>query len=191
MLRCAPMEMAWYIPLLIFFARICDVPIGTVRVILVVQGHRWASAILGFFEVMIWALAVGGVIHYLTNPFALVAYGAGFSAGTLIGMMVEEKIAIGLRMVRIINPNREVNVAAALRDAGYKVTKIDGEGQKGPVEITFFTVKRRRLRETMALVEKVAPDAFVTIERTDKAANMTLTPHNGRGQWGRFLTMRK
>jgi uncharacterized protein YebE (UPF0316 family) len=185
------MEMAWYIPLLIFFARICDVPIGTVRVILVVQGHRWASAILGFFEVMIWALAVGGVIHYLTNPFALVAYGAGFSAGTLIGMMVEEKIAIGLRMVRIINPNREVNVAAALRDAGYKVTKIDGEGQKGPVEITFFTVKRRRLRETMALVEKVAPDAFVTIERTDKAANMTLTPHNGRGQWGRFLTMRK
>lgn len=187
------MDMAWYIPLLIFCARLCDVPIGTLRTILMIQGHRAISAVLGFFEVIIWALAVGGVINYLTNPLALIGYGAGFSVGTLLGMMIEERIAIGLRMVRVINPNQEINAAKALRQAGYKVTRIDGEGQKGPVEVTFFTVKRRNLSRTMSLLERIAPDAFVTVERTDRAANLTLGsgPVGRRQMLGRLFAMRK
>ncbi len=186
-------QIEWYIPLLIFFARICDVPIGTVRMIFVIAGSKYVAAALGFFEVIIWALAVGGVIAYLKNPVALVAYGAGFSAGTLIGMSIEEKIAIGLRMIRVINPHAEVSIAKALRESGYKVTAIAGEGQKGPVEVAFFAVKRRNVPKVMEIVERLTPEAFVTIERADRAASVTLPPShaNGRRSLTKMFLLRK
>lgn len=185
--------MEWWIPLLIFGARLCDVPIGTVRMIFVISGSKKTAAVLGFFEVIIWALAVGGVIKFLTEPVALIAYGAGFSCGTLIGMAVEEKIAVGMRMVRVINPKGDVSVARSLREGGYKVTGIEGEGQRGPVEIAFFAVKRRQLPEVLRIVERIAPDSFVTIERADRAASATVPMDRqvARRSLGKMMGMRK
>jgi hypothetical protein len=135
--------MPWYIPLLIFIARIGDVSIGTVRTILVLSGYRVTSALLGAVEVMIWVLAVGGVIRYLNNPLALLGYAGGFAAGVLVGMTIEEKLALGYRLVRIITPRRwegagdrfpgeegpaPVGLAAALRRSGFRATRIEGEG---------------------------------------------------------------
>src|SRR5690606_24011260 len=85
-------DMPWFIPILIFFARICDVSIGTVRTILVLGGYRITSALLGAIEVVNWVLAVGGAIRYLTEPSALIAYAGGFATGVLVGMTIEEKL---------------------------------------------------------------------------------------------------
>ena len=163
------MAIEWYVPVLIFLARICDVSMGTTRMLFVMSGMRWQAALIGFFEVMIWALAVGGVITYLDNPIALVAYGAGFSTGTLVGMWVENRIGVGYRALRVINANRSISLSAALRGHGYRVTEVPGHGMNGPVELAFLVIRRRQLPETIALVERITPDAFITVERADRA----------------------
>jgi uncharacterized protein YebE (UPF0316 family) len=187
--------MEWYIPILIYFARIIDVSIGTVRMIFVINGHRWIAAALGFVEVIVWALAVGGVIMYLTNVSALIAYGAGFATGTLVGMTIEEKLAIGHRMLRVVNRQLDIDLSSKLREHGYRVTRVSGEGRSGPVEIAFLAIKRRELAKTIALIAELAPDSFVTVERTDRAALVTLpgatTGRSNQPRWRRYLAVRK
>lgn len=161
--------MAWYIPFLIFGARMLDVPLGTIRMIFVIGGSRFIAAVLGFFEVIIWVVAVGSVIKFLDNPIALVAYGGGFAAGTLVGMTIEQRIGLGLRVVRVINANRDLSVSATLREEGYRVTELEGKGLKGSVEIAFLVIKRRDLVRTLKLIEQIAPQAFVSVERADRA----------------------
>ncbi|MFW5653248.1 MAG: DUF2179 domain-containing protein [Planctomycetota bacterium] len=161
--------MEWYIPLIIFAARMLDVPLGTIRMIFVIGGSRVIASVLGFFEVIVWVVAVGSVITYLSNPIALIAYGAGFACGTLLGMTIEQRIGLGLRVVRVINSNREFRVSSALREKGYRVTELEGMGLKGPVEIAFLVIKRRELQRTLDLIQQVAPQAFVSVERADRA----------------------
>ncbi|GEM_PF-95996 len=185
--------MAWWLPILIFFARIVDVSIGTTRMILVINGHRFIAAVLGFFEVIVWVLAVGGVIAFLSDPVALIAYGLGFAVGTLVGMTIEEKIALGFRMIRVVNRDPSNQLAAKLREKDYRVTQVAGQGRDGAVEVVFLGVKRRCLRKALAEVEAIAPEAFVTIERTDKAsvANDPTLRRIGLSRWRRHLAVRK
>lgn len=161
--------MEWYIPLLIFVARICDVSIGTMRTVFVVSGYRKVSVILGFFEVLIWVMAVGGVMKHLGNPFAVAGYAGGYATGILVGMTIEDKLAVGMRMIRVINPNPEVHVASLLRERGVRVTRIDGHGRNGPVEVSFSVVKRRKVPVIRQLLAEKAPQSFITIERVDRA----------------------
>lgn len=160
--------MEWYIPILIFLGRICDVSIGTLRTMLVISGHRVLAAALGGIEVVIWILAVGGAIHYLKFPLAIVGYACGFIVGVMLGMWIEEKLAFGYRVVRIINTNGAVKVCEALREAGYRVTQIAGHGKSGQVEIAMLVIRRRRLEELRAMVRRIVPEAFLTVERVEQ-----------------------
>ncbi|MGP1309269.1 MAG: DUF2179 domain-containing protein [Phycisphaerales bacterium] len=161
--------MPWFIPFLIFLARVGDVSIGTMRVMLMIQGNRWLAAGLGVLEVTIWVLAVREALAYIPNPFAIIGYAGGFAAGTLVGMTIEDKLAFGYRAVRIINPDPEIEVARALRDLGYRATKIPGYGRDGPVEVVFCVIRRRALARFMDQAGQVAPKSFATIERVDRA----------------------
>ncbi len=169
------MELAWYIPVLIFSARIVDVSLGTVRMLFTLSGWRWVAAGLGFLEVVVWAMAVGGLIHFITHPVALLSYASGFATGTLTGMMIEEKLAVGIRLVRVINPDLSKDVSSDLRSHGYRVTRVEGTGQQGPVEIAFVVVKRKSLAQLLEETERLAPEAFVTVERAESASSMALT----------------
>ena len=161
--------------------------------IFVINGHRWIAAGLGFFEVVIWALAIGGVVKYLDHWTALVAYAGGFACGTLVGMTIEDRIAVGYRTIRVINSDQSIDVAAALRERGYRVTRVDAKGGRGPVELTFLVVRRRAAPETLAIIKEVAPDAFISIERTDRASGACF--QNGQsarvGMWMRGTSLRK
>ncbi len=168
--------MAWYIPLLIFLARIVDVSIGTVRTMLLVSGNRWLTPILGFFEVTVWVLAVSGVLKYLTEWSAILAYGAGFAAGIYVGMLIEDRMAIGYRILRVINPNRGLNLSSLLRSRGFRVTSVEGHGRDGPVEMAFTVVRRREVPDVQEILKEASPDAFVTVERVDRPSG---------GAWGR------
>lgn len=172
--------MLWYIPILIFLARICDVSLGTVRTVFVVSGYRRLSVVLGFLEVLIWVMAIGGVMKNLTEPLAVIAYAGGYATGILVGMTVEDKIAIGLRMIRVINPDPDVHVAALLRERGIRTTRIEGSGQNGPVEVSFTVVRRKRVPEIRRILLEHAPKAFITIERVDRADGAV--PVNGPEQ---------
>ena len=187
--------MEWYIPLLIFCARIIDVSIGTIRMILILSGHRWIAAALGFVEVLVWVFAVGGAIKYLEHWPAAIAFAGGFATGTIVGMFIEGKLALGFRVVRVINANQSINLSALLRDADYRVTRIEGTGKTGPVEIAFLVVRRRVVPHVLKIMNDAAPDAFITIERADHAAGpafQTATVSaNQRFPWGRFGSIRK
>ena len=167
------------LPLLIFGARIVDTTIGTVRIVLLVAGSRWIAALLGFIEVAIWLAATGGVVTHLDNPLLIVGYAAGFAAGVLLGGWLEERIALGYRQVQVINNDPAIDVAARLRDRGYRVTRIEGHGLQGPVEVSTLLVRRRGLRRVLGAVRWIAPRAFVTIERAERPIGTLASPDPG------------
>lgn len=170
-----------YIPFLIFGARLADVTLGTVRAILMVAGYKWASAALGFVELLIWGLAVGGLVAYLDNPFALISYAGGFAAGTIIGLWVEDRIALGFRTVQIVTSRSDAPLASALRMQGFRATSLDGHGRDGPVEIVLLVIPRRRLGELRRAIADAAPQSFVSIERADRPTSWTPDPGPRRG----------
>ena len=187
----------WPVLFLIFCARLLDVPIGTVRMIMVMNGHRYASAALGFFEVIIWMIAVGKAIQYIDSIVALVAYGAGFALGTLVGMNIEQRLAIGWRVIRVINPRPELLLAERLRTGGLNPTRVDGHGganggDAAPVEMVFLAVKRKVVPDIMEKVAKIAPDAFVSVERAEKVSGFSgISSVRGADKPWRFGMLRK
>lgn len=194
----ATVPMAWYIPVLIFLARICDVSISTVRTILMLSGARVLPAMLGAVEVTIWVLAVGGVIMYLpSHPLALVAYASGFGTGVLVGMTIEDRLALGYRVVRVICPHSNLpqgkSLSDALREQGYPVTRVDASGRSGPVEMAFMVIRRRDLRRLREQIDEIAPDSFVTVERADTPSGGVFRHHSPLGprRFGRVLSIWK
>lgn len=149
---------------LIFFARILDVSIGTVRTILVFRGHRIWAAILGFFEVLIWLIAAGSVIQNLDTWYLAIAYALGFAAGNIVGIMIESKIALGSELVRAVSENRNVDLAVSLRDKGYSVTELPGVGDdERPIEVLLIVEKRRKVPQLLTTIAEEDPDAFWTV----------------------------
>jgi len=158
------------LPILIFLARICDVTLGTIRVIFISKGIRYLAPIIGFFEVIIWLLAIGQVMNNLTNIASYLAYGAGFAAGTYIGMVIEEKISIGLVIVRIITPDDPAPLLSCLRSRDYGVTSVDGTGKVGPVKVIFTIVRRQDLSLVIGIIKQFNPKAFYSVEEVKSAA---------------------
>lgn len=183
-----------FLPALVFFARILDVSIGTVRIILVIKGMRYWAAAAGFFEVTIWVLAVSAVITHINESLTtLIAYGLGFAVGTLVGMWLEEKLALGSQLIRIVNVDASLNVAAYLREKGYSLTRVMGEGRNGPSEICFVVVSRRRAKLLTQTVYTYCPRAYVTVEdiRSESFGDEFQSRQASKTPlWRRFLRVR-
>ncbi len=152
--------------LLIFTLRLTDVSLSTVRIVLVTRGNRSLAAVLGFFESLVWIIAAGQVITNVDDPVRLIAFASGFAAGTLFGATVERWLALGSTIVRIVTSVGSPEVAPLLREHGFQVTVLNAEGMEGDVRLAFTVVPRRRQREVLAIVGRVNPDAFVTMEMT-------------------------
>ncbi len=159
---------AWVIlPILIFLSRIADVSIGTVRVILVSRRLKYLAPVAGFFEVLIWILVIGQIMKNLSSPICYVAYAGGFAAGNFIGILIAEKLSIGMVLVRVIFPKKANGLIDRLRERHYGVTSIDGQGASGPVQILFTVVPRREVYTVVELVKESNPEAFYSIEDVD------------------------
>lgn len=155
----------WVIlPLLIFAARILDVSIGTIRIVFVSRGQKAVAPLLGFIEVIIWLLAISQIIRNLSNAACYVAYGGGFAAGTYIGLLIEEKLAIGTLLIRIITRREAGELIHELRVSGYGVTSIPAEGSSGRVDVIYTIIKRSSLKDVIKMIERFNPKAFYSIE---------------------------
>ncbi len=181
--------MPWHIPLLIFCARILDVSIGTVRIIVVMRGHRVAAALLGFAESIVWILAVSQVlIHIRESWITLIAYGAGFGAGTLIGMVIEQRVALGEQVIRVVNTDTSLALAEALRAEDWRVTEVQGQGAKGPVEICFLAMPRRHTQATVERILALCPTAFITVQDLRDTSTAFTRLHRSRAPgWLRLI----
>ena len=155
----------WVIlPLLIFIARILDVSIGTLRIIFVSRGMKYLAPLLGFFEVLIWLIAIGQIMQHLDNVMCYIAYAGGFAAGNYLGIIIEQKLKMGIYIVRIITQKNANELIAFLRSKDYGITSIDAEGSQGKVSILYSIIRRKNLNHFIESIEQFNPNAFYTIE---------------------------
>jgi uncharacterized protein YebE (UPF0316 family) len=166
------------VPLLIFFARVCDMSLDTIRVIFMSKGIQYLPAIIGFFEVIIWLVAIGQVMNNLTNAVCYIAYGAGFATGTFVGMALEEKLSLGLTSVRIIVKEDPSELVQFLRSHNYGVTSIDAEGGTGKVKMVFTIIKRQDLQHVVGIIKDFNPNAFYSIEEVKSVAEGVFPEQN-------------
>lgn len=152
------------LPLLVFLARIIDVSIGTLRIIFVSRSLKGWAAVLGFFESLIWVVAISQVMQNLTNVWTYIAFALGFATGNYVGVLIEERIALGSLIVRIITRKDATALAEHLWKAGYGVTNLHAQGETGPVQLIFTVCRRRNLGEVLRMVKRFNPRAFYTIE---------------------------
>lgn len=180
------------VPVLIFLARVCDMSLDTIRVIFVSKGIRYLPAIVGFFEVIIWLVAIGQVMNNLTNVVCYLAYGAGFATGTIIGMAIEERLSLGLAIVRIITDEDPAGLIRVLRSHDYGVTVLDAEGGKGRVKVIFTVIKRQDLQHVVAIIKDFNPDAFYSVEDVKSVAEGVFPSHNSHAllRWADLLSLR-
>lgn len=168
----------WLLALAIFGSRILDVSMGTIRTITVVRGYRYTSAIIGFCEVILWVMAAGQVLKHMDRWYLLIAYAGGFATGTLCGIWLENLLALGNVMVRVISANPEVSVANALTAQGYEVTVMQGiaEPQGQFVEVLLVIEKRRNVPDLMQCLDAADPTALFTIEDVRSVHNVRFPP---------------
>jgi uncharacterized protein YebE (UPF0316 family) len=152
------------IPLLIFLARLLDVSMATVRNILTNRGLRQVAPLIGFFEMLIWLVAITQVMQNLNNVASYLAWALGFAAGNYLGILIEERLALGHQIVRVFADERGSALAQLLREEHFGVTTVNARGSQGPVELIFVVTRRKRLQSLLALLHTHAPNLFFTIE---------------------------
>jgi len=151
-------------PFLIFGLRVIDVTLATLRMLLTMRGQRVVVPFIGFFEALIWVLAIGTAIQNLQSPWHVLGYAGGFAAGTVVGIWVEEKLAMGLATIRVISRAEGQEIATALREEGFGVTEFDGYGRQGKVELLMTLVRRRQIGRVLTIAEALDDDAFISVD---------------------------
>lgn len=150
--------------LLIFFLRVTDVSMGTVRLLMVMRGMRKWAVLIGFIEVTIWVVAISQVMSNLNNVWNILAYSSGFATGTFVGMFLENKLALGNVSVHVISLKKGAEIAAKVRKAGYGATELPALGQSGPVSLIGIVVPRKQKPAVLGLISEIDPTAFVTVD---------------------------
>jgi uncharacterized protein YebE (UPF0316 family) len=151
------------IGLLIFVLRVCDTSMDTIRVLFVVRGRKLVAWILGFFQSLIFIIAISSVLSNAKNVVLILGYAAGFATGNVVGMLIEGMLAIGHIKVTIISPARGNSIAQGLRSHGYAVTEIVARGKDGTVSMLNCDVRRKEIDEVDTIVLETDPQAFITI----------------------------
>lgn len=167
-------------PLLIFFLRVTDVSMATVRVLLMVRNAKWIVPLIGFFEVSIWIFAVSAVVQNLTSPLHIIGYAGGFATGNYVGMLLEERLALGLATMRTMVKQGGAELAAALRELGFAVTEMTGRGRDGEVEVLYSVIPRRQVAKYSHAVDITAPGSFLVVDEPRAVRGGFMFPRRGR-----------
>lgn len=150
---------------LVFFARVVDVTLGTLRTISTVQGRTRRAFLLGLVEISMWLVVISAVLGAIaTKPILGIFYALGFSTGNAVGILVERRLALGRSAVRVISTTHGREIAERLRGLGLRVTVLPGEDQDGPVSLLFIVCDRRQVPLVLGVLREIEPDAFYTVD---------------------------
>jgi uncharacterized protein YebE (UPF0316 family) len=170
--------------LIIFLARICDVSLGTIRTIVIVQGRTIVAFFLGLIEVVIWITIVSTVVHSIKEtPILVLFYSLGFATGNVVGIMAERKLAFGLIILRVITRRKEGPIADRLRKLGQAVTVFRGEGMRGPVSELYIACRRRDLKWILPIVREEDDTAFYITEQARDVSKILKPFHEPLTGW--------
>lgn len=159
-----------WIPVFIFFARILDVSLGTLRIVFVSKGMRGKATVLGFVEILIWITVVAQVFQNLDNWLNYIAFAGGFASGTFIGMAIEDYLKVGIQIFRIITSKPVDPLIASLKERNLRFTVLDAEGGFGDVKIIFLVARRKMSPEIIPLIRAFDPKAFFSVEDVKHAS---------------------
>lgn len=180
------------LPVMIFIARLFDVTLATLRSIFMAKGFRNIVPFIGFIEVLIWLVAITQTMKNLNNIACYLAWAGGFSMGTYVGMRIEEKIALGLQVIRIITNQSCDDLIVALREANHGVTVVPAEGAKGPVKMIFTIMKRKHVTAVVELIRTHNPNAFYSVEDIRHSNQGVFMPGDRRmSRMNSFFRLRK
>lgn len=160
-----------FLPLVIFISRILDVSLGTIRIVMVSRGYKTKAAVLGFFEVLIWAIVVSELLNNLDNWINFVAYAGGFATGNYVGLILEDKLKVGTVIARVITRDKRHELVEDLKERGFIVTIINAHGGFTPVDVIFTVLRRKRLEEFVNVIRIHDPEAFYSIEDVKYASS--------------------
>jgi uncharacterized protein YebE (UPF0316 family) len=176
------------VTILIFLARISDVTLGTLRISFISRGEKYIAPFVAFCEMLIWLFAIRQIMQNLGNVTYYLAYSAGFASGVFVGLLIEEKLAIGTRLIRTITRMDAADLVAALREADFGVTSVVAEGNSGPVNLIYSVIKRSDLPKYIGMVNEYNPRAFYSIEDI-RSVNEGIFPRR-RNLFGRWFKQR-
>lgn len=154
----------WLLTIGIFFLRVSDMSLDTLRVLYVIRGRRPLAWVLGFFQSILWVVAITSVLSTLGNLWNLFAYAAGFATGNVVGMIIEERLAVGHGHMRIMSSRRGAKIAERIRTSGYAATELSGRGKDGMVSVINCSVRRRDVPKLRRQVQEIDPNAFITVQ---------------------------
>ena len=149
---------------LITLLRIFDVTLGTIRAILVVQSKKYGAGFIGFFEVLIWIYAMRYIVQHLDSTINLFGYATGFAVGTILGIIIEQKLGLGHLQISLISKEKTVNIAEAIRSLKHGVTLLPGAGANGDISILYTIINKKNLKKIKDLVHKIDPEVFINVQ---------------------------
>ncbi len=152
------------LPFMIFAARIVDVTIDTLRIVYITKGDKILAPVLGFFQILIWLIAITRIMKNIDNVACYFAYASGFAAGNYIGLILEEKFAMGIQMIRIVTQVDASQLIYKLHSNGLTTTSVEADSNQGKVHIIFLIVQRTRINSIITLIKLFNPKAFYSIE---------------------------
>jgi uncharacterized protein YebE (UPF0316 family) len=153
----------WILPVIIFTLRVFGIGIDTLRLLFMIRGRKLVVWLLGFVETTLWVVVISGVLANLDNLWNMLAYAAGFATGNVVGMMVEERMALGYVELRVVSTTHDNAVAQAIRNLGHAATEYPARGKDGTVEIIQCSVMRRDLNVIYEEICSVDPKVFITV----------------------------
>ncbi len=171
------------VPLLIFVARVLDVGVGTIRIALVARGQRTWAPLAGFFESLIWLIAISQVVQHLDRPVHYLAWAGGYATGTWVGLLIEERLALGLLALRIITEEDASRLIERLGAEDFGVTTFAARGLRGNVRLLFSVIPRRDLERFLDEVRVDHPKAFVSISDVRTASEGFFPGARRRALW--------
>ena len=149
--------------LLIFGLRVLGIAVSTLSTLMTVQGRKFYAVAAGFVSSLVYVIAIGKVVTNLDNVWNIIAYAGGFAGGTLIGMVLEQRLALGYAEVRFISTDDGHELAGALREAGFGVTEVQGHGREKTVEVVSVLIPRREVKNVLEIGQRADDDAVITV----------------------------
>ena len=153
-----------WIYFIIFFGKILEVTVSTIRMVLINRGERVKGTMVAFFDSVLWLLITGTVLDgFQDDPMRMVVFALAFAVGNYMGSWFEDKLAFGLSSVQVIVPEgpQSVELADSLRKDNFAVTVVKGTGRNGNRDILMLHLKRKRIAEAVTLVNTMLPGAVV------------------------------
>jgi uncharacterized protein YebE (UPF0316 family) len=167
--------------IVIFFLRVLNYAIGTVRLVAIARGRRILAASLAFLEALIFAVVIANVVSDLDNIVNLLSYCLGAAAGSYVGMVLETRLITGYAKISVISVVQGHEIALKLREMNFGVTESIGMGHEGQVSMLTIVVNRKDAPAVLQTARTLDPKAFISMEEAQRVEHGYIpAPHRNR-----------